>query len=471
MEIKNENNSLTRGNIRSFFQGLSIDDLMIEYMEENHVPGMTLAIVQARYITRLTGHGISDKEMKSLSSTRTVFYIGEMTNAYTAVAIMQLKEEGKLRLDDSLSHFIQNIPEDWASITVKDLLTHSSGIPDYTENQSFKYSNNYTSNDILALVRNESLLFKAGAQVRKSATNPYLLGLVIESASGMSYQDYVIKNQIGLLGLKNTFFASNIESIHNEVNNKTVPFKHSQFLKDPTYMNPSEAASGYEEVEDVLVKTSNISWGASFAASGIIASAEDVSLWDIALAGNILVKHASNRDFLYHSVLINGSLVPGNAGWTFPGHKGLMLLRGNLPGYSSILVRFTDPSEILCVTLLANKGGLPDLDVLARKISAALQDNLSLPNCSNLSEVIQSPYSVKNTIERASLLVKQNGGTVFAHINHSDEAKSAHQELPETEVLILGNPKKGTLLMQKKPEIALDLPFRIMATQDALGQV
>lgn len=471
MNINNTNDILVRGDIHALFQGQSIDDLMIDYMSENAIPGMTLAIVQAPYITRVIGCGFADIATKRLASMQTVFHIGEMTNGYTAVAIMQLKEAGKLHLNDCLVQFVQNIPKIWHAITIKDLLTHSSGIPDYTENTRFNHANDYHFNDIIALVQDEPLLFQSGTQMCKSLTNPYLLGMVIEAVSDMSYQDYVTEHQISRIGLKNTFFIANIQSIHNEVNNASSPFKHTQFLKDPTLMNPSEIATGYQQKQAALNPTPAISWTASFAASGMLASAQDISLWDIALAGDILVSNAEDRDFLYHAVLINDTLIPGNAGWTFPGHKGLMFLRGNLPGHSSILTRYTAPTELLCVTLLANKGDLPDLDILSRKIAAALEQNLCIPTCSPWSEIIQSPYSVKQTIERTAQLIQKNGGTVFAHINHSDEAQSVHQVLPETEVLIVGNPAKGTLLMQKNAAIALDLPFRIMATQDAQGQV
>ena len=460
---------LIRGSIDARLDGQSIDDLLMAYMEENQIPALTLAIVQAPYITRLIGYGFSDKAAKRLASTKTVFNIGEMTQGYTAVAVMQLKEEGKLHLEDRLGLFIKTIPAAWHSITIRDLLTHSSGIPDYTQCPFFKPSSDYRVIDFMKLIHESPLLFKPGTKVHHSATNPYLLGLIIEASSGMTYQEHITKNQIHRLGLKNTLFISNVDDMEHKLS--TASSESPLFLSDPSYMNPAEVATGYETVDKILTPVSKTSWTASFAASGIIASGEDISLWDIALAGSILIKEKSNRDFLYNHVIINKKSVPGHAGWTFPGHPGLMFLRGNAPGYSTILTRFTDEAELLCVTLLANKGNLPDLDVLSRKIAAALEHTLRIPECAPWSDIIQSPYSVKETIERASHWVKKQGGTVFAHINHSDEATSAHQSLPETEVLIFGNPVKGTILMQKNAAIALDLPLRIMATQDELGQV
>ena len=453
-----------RGDFHTVYKGQSVDDLIINYMEKNNIPGMVLSIVQAPYITRIVGYGVTDIKTRRLVSTRTVFNLGQLTNAYTAVAIMQLKEEGRLELEDSASHYLPDVPQHWKPVSIKELLTHSSGIPDYTEHSSFDYTKNYKPNEIIALVKEKELLFKPGSQMQKSATNFYLLGWIIEKASGMSYQDYITKNQIERVGLKNTFFLANTQSISNEMNNGSTPFKHSDFLKDPQLIDPTETVTGYDQAGTQLEPTAPVAWTSSFSDSGIVASAEDVSIWDIALAGSILIKDPENRRFLYSATNMESNVFPATAGWFFPGHQGLMEIKGNIPGYSSFLSRFTHPDELLCVTLLANKGNLSDLDILGRKIAGAFNSTLGVPEGgSSWTETIQSPYSVKDTIER--------GGTVFASVDHAAEAKKTNQTLLDTEVVIIGNPAKGTILMQKNATFALDLPLRIMATQDNSGQV
>lgn len=461
-----------RGDFHTLYNGQSVDDLIIQYMEENNIPGLTLAIVQAPYITRVVGYGLADTNTKRLASTNTVFNVGQMTNAFTAIAIMQLKEEGKLKLEDSLAIYLTDVPKAWQAITLNDLMIHSSGLSSYTEAAGFDYSKDYTPTQIIALVKDKPLLFEPGTKVNNSATDSYLLGLVIEKASGVSYQEYVTKNQIERAGLKHTFFIANQDTIHNEVKNGTQPFKHSQFLQDASFINPTELATGYTETNGALMPSQKVTWSATYAASGIIASAQDISQWDISLAGDILVKDPKDREFLYNSVkLKNGQMIPGNVGWLFPGHKGLMEIKGNIPGYSAFLSRFTAPTELLCVTLLANKGDLPDLDVLGRHIAASFDINLGTPQGVTWSQTMQSPYSVEETIDRANTLVKSLGGTVFAHINHSGEASKVGLNLPATQVLVIGNPAKGTALMQANSAMALDLPLRIMATTDNTGQV
>ena len=132
-----------RGDFHTVYKGQSVDDLVIQYMEENNVPGMVLSIVQAPYITRVVGYGVADIKTKRLVATRTVFNVGQLTNVFTAVAIMQLKEAAKLHLDDLISSNLPNLPDSWHSITIRELLTHSSGILDYTQSSSFNYANHY----------------------------------------------------------------------------------------------------------------------------------------------------------------------------------------------------------------------------------------------------------------------------------------------------------------------------------------
>ena len=465
--------ALGRGDFHTVYYGQSVDDLVIKFMEENNIPGLSLAIVQAPYITRVVGYGIADTQSKRLVAINTVFNIGQITNAYTAVAIMQLKEEDKLQLETPVSSYLTDtdLPRKWGTITVRDLMTHSSGIPDYTDTPDFDYSKDYTPAEIIALVKDKELLFEPGTQSIESATDFFILGLIIEKTSGMTYQEYVTKNQIERVGLKHTFFVSNQNTIINEDNNGTVPFKHSEFLKNPIMINPTEPAAGYQDTNDEVVPAKPVSWAATNANSGIMASASDISTWDIALAGSILVKDPENRAFLYRPVTIkNDKVLPGNNGWFFPGHVGMMEIKGNIPGFSSFLSRFTAPTELVCVTLLVNKGDVGDLDILGRKIAGAFDIKLAAPFGSSWSETLQSPYSVQETLDRVETLIKVKGGKVFARVDHSGEAAKVGQSLQATQVLVIGNPAKGTAMMEAKPAMALDLPLRIMATTDSSGQ-
>ncbi len=103
------------------FAGQSIDAMIADFMAEHAIPGLSLAIVQAPYIPRASGHGLADTATSRLVGTNTLFDLGEMTEAYTAVAIMQLVEAGKLRLEDRIGAGLTDLPAAWEAITVRDV--------------------------------------------------------------------------------------------------------------------------------------------------------------------------------------------------------------------------------------------------------------------------------------------------------------------------------------------------------------
>ena len=220
-----------RGNPRVEFEGQTIDDMIAAFMKEHRIPGMTLAIVQAPYIPRVVGYGVSDVEKGLLASPKTLWNVGQMTQAYTAVAIMQLVEAEKMTLDDPVAKHVGDLPAEWQPITVRQLMAHVSGLPDYTKQAAFNPAQEYKPGEVIALVKNVPLAFQPGTQVANSATDFFLLGLVVEKVSGMSYEAFVTKNQIERLGLKNTLFASALPGVKQEAVEKN-DFKHKEFLSD-----------------------------------------------------------------------------------------------------------------------------------------------------------------------------------------------------------------------------------------------
>ena len=385
-----------RGNPEMTFAGETVDQMIAAFMKENDVPGMAVAIVQAPYITRATGYGLADAETGRLVASHTLFDIGQMAEAYLAVAVMQLVEEGKLSLDDPAAKFIP----DAAEVTVRQLIQHQSGLP-----RALDYN---------------------------------LIGDIITKASGTTAEAYIRANQFDRLGLKQTFFASELENLKWE---KAGP---GDFLRDPRLINPTEPATG------TSAKPSSATGGIR-----IYASAMDISFWDIGLAGEILIKDAALRKILY----LPAEGQPGSGPWYFPGHPGLMVTTGSGDGFSALLSRFTDPKELVCVTLLANRDGL-DLTQLARRIAGAYDPKIGPPVSTASLRAQQSPFSVKETLDRLESLLKERGVGIIARIDHSKAAQVANLDLPATGELIFGNPADGTLLMQENRAIAADLPLR-----------
>lgn len=386
-----------RGNPEMKFAGQSIDEMVAEYMRDNGVSGMSVAIVQAPYITRATGFGLADKERRTLVSGNTMFDIGPMRNAFTAVAIMQLVEAGKLSLDKTANDFLPGS----SPKSVRELLRMPSAYPE--------------------------------------------LEKLAEKVSGKSYETFIEDGQFRPLGLKHTSFGSKLSSLAAE--KMPAGEKHKEFLKSAELIDPTEPAAGYSG-----------NAAAPRNDHGIYSTAHDISIWDVGLAGEILIKSPELRAILYKPA----EGVPTTGPWYFPGHSGLMVSMGEENGFSSLLSRFTHPDELVCVTLLANAEGL-DLSQLARKIAGAYDPKIGPPPETAAMRVQQSPYPVKMTIDRLESILKEKGVGIIARVDHSAAAKSANLDLPATEELIFGNPAQGTLLMQGNPAVVTDLPLRAAA--------
>lgn len=290
----------SRGNPDVNFDGQSIDQLIAAYVREHEVPGISLAIVQAPYITRATGYGIADVQRKTLVSANTMFNIVQMRRAFTAVAAMQLVEEGKLE-----------------------------------------------RSQVLPLLRKPEL------------------EALIAKASGRHYEEFIRSRQFEPLGLRHTAFAND--------------------LPQPARIDPAEPAVGNGAPSD----------------HAIYASASDISIWDIALAGDILIKDPALRKLLYEPSSIRGP-------WFFPGHPGLMIATGDGEGFSSLLARFTHRDELICVTLLANREGL-DLTQLARKIAGAFHRRTGPPAKAAGLSAQQSPFSVSESVTRVASALRTRG--------------------------------------------------------------
>lgn len=462
-----------RGNPALSLRGKYIDQRIAEFMEKNNVPGLSMAIVQAPYIPRSAGYGRASATDDELASTRTMWNIGPMTQGFTAVAVFQLQEAGKLDVRDPVDKYVANLPAAWGKPTLFELLQHASGIPDYRTSAGFKESQSYKPAELLALVADKPALFKAGTETRMSATDFLLLGLAIERASGLSFHDYVTRYQIEPLGLRATMFVEDfptksfVDRDPKQVGGK----QHSRFKAEVPFINPVEPAVGYKEDKGRLAAVGTGGSRNLFAFGSLWSSAEDISAWDIALAGSVLVKREDDRALIYKPTrLANGTVVPAMAGWEFTRHPGFMEIKGSSPGFSAYLSRFTAPDDLVCVTLLANKEGL-DLTDLARDIAASYKADLGPGTSSDDIVSQESKYPVDETVSRLQAVLSAAGVPVFAVFDHGENAQKVEMQLRPTKVVVFGNPKVGTRLMQDSQAAALDLPLRLSIWQDGRGRV
>ena len=315
---------------------------------------------------------------------------------------------------------------------------------------------------MIALLKDVRLSHPPGTQVANSATEFFLLRLIVEQASGTTYEDYITRHQIERLGLKNTCFASGLAERTTEL--ESTDGKHRKFLTERRYIDPTEAAAGSVMKDGKPVVVPANSQSGPLANGAIWTSAEDISLWDVGLAGNMLINNKENREFLFRPAQLgDGTTAPSHCGWRFLGHKGAMDIRGNVPGFSCHLSRFTDPSELLCVTLCCNKGGV-ELSELARRIAGAFDRKIAPPVSTKLMKCMESAYSVKTTTDRLITAFQAQGMKVAERISPNTTATKTASELPLAEQLLFAR-------TDARSQLIPGIPTRILVWQEPSGEV
>jgi D-alanyl-D-alanine carboxypeptidase len=183
-----------------------VETMMRNYTEADRFSGVILVAKDGKPIFR-RAYGLANREWNVPVTLDTRFRLASVTKQFTAAAILQLVEQGKVSLDDPVSKYYPAAPEAWAPITIKHLLTHSSGIPSYTGIQGFfggPSRVDRTPEEIIALTRDKPLEFKPGEKFAYNNTGYVLLGHVIAKVSGQTYQAYMQDQIFTPQGLKDT---------------------------------------------------------------------------------------------------------------------------------------------------------------------------------------------------------------------------------------------------------------------------
>jgi CubicO group peptidase (beta-lactamase class C family) len=328
----------------AFGQSDSIDVFVKYQMEKRKIPGLQLAIVRQGKIIKTGNYGLANLQDSIPVTENTVFTINSITKAFTGIAIMQLAEAGKLKLDAPISDYLADLPQSWKPITVQQLLSHISGIPDIVdEEESVLILDNPEQawKKVLQLP-NE---FKAGDKFSYNQTNYLLLGRIIDKISGMSFQEFITKEQLLKVGMPKTI-RSGYGATKEVVPNAACSYQFSKgklnnmFFSFPAFLQT---------------------------AAGMSSTAREMADWIIALQSMQLLKQQSTLAALWTpAVLTNGevggfsSLLNGYAaGWPVIKRKDHPALAPVGGGRSAV---FVYPNDDLSIVVLTNlSGGSPDV--------------------------------------------------------------------------------------------------------------
>jgi len=193
-----------------------VGNYLIEKMEQFQIPGIALVVLKNNVIVNESSYGFSNLDHKVAVTSNTVFPIASMDKQITATCVMMLYEQGKLKLTDSISQFLDSVPATWNKIQIKHLLSHTSGLPDEVpEYYNERYLISYSTNELLQNIKNQELQFQAGQNWLYSDANFFLLQLIVEKVSGMSFGDFLKMKILEPLEMTSTQTINPKNNIHN----------------------------------------------------------------------------------------------------------------------------------------------------------------------------------------------------------------------------------------------------------------
>ena len=307
------------------------DSFVASIMAKQRIPGLTLGVVRDGRLLYSKGYGLADVELAFPATSDSVYQIASITKDFTATAIMMLVEDGKVRLDDPISTHLKQLPDSWKKITIRQLLTHTSGIRNYLSIPNFGTLalRPTTPDEVLQLVANDPLRFQAGDKWEYSNTGYCLLGLVVEHASSQSYGEFLRKRIFLPLGMA----ATRINDLA-----RVIPRR----------------ASGYQLEGGELRNAPH--WDPSWAgaAGGLISTVPDLAKWVAARDGARVVKRESLKLMRSPTKLNDGRLISYGFGCLVSSINGHRMIRytGGIPGFVTTVVDY--PDDALAVIVLTN---------------------------------------------------------------------------------------------------------------------
>ena len=307
-----------------------IDSYIHSEMQRQHIPGLSLLVSRDGKIVRAQGYGLANVELQVPVKPETVFQSGSVGKQFTATAVMMLVEEGKMKLDDSITKYVEGAPATWQPVTIRQLLSHTAGFTDYPKN--FDFRKDYTEAQLLKTVEGIPLAFPSGTKWSYSNLGYLTLGVLIHQATGEFYGDFLKERIFRPLDMSTTRIISEADIVPNR-------------------------AAGYRLVKGELKNQEWVSPTLNTTADGALYfSILDLAKWDAALYTEKLLKRSSLDQMWTVTKLSNGQPNSGHYGfgWSILIKDGHRVLDhgGAWQGFKSHISRYVD--DKLTVVVLAN---------------------------------------------------------------------------------------------------------------------
>jgi D-alanyl-D-alanine carboxypeptidase len=299
-----------------------VDDHVRAEMARSKVPSVSLAVIRNGQLVKIQGYGLADVERQVSATPDTVYKIGSVSKQFIATGIMMLVQDGRLSLEDPVSKHLQGTPASWTGITIRHLLTHTSGL--VREGPAFDPFKIQSDADVVRSAYPLPLRFEPGTKWEYCNTGYFALADIIRTVSGQPWSDYLNAKVFQPSGMTST---------------------------RPTSATDPMRAVGYagEDNRDVAPD-----WPAVRPSGAFLSTVRDLVKWEGVLATNQILTDESRR-LMWTAVRLNdGSSYPYGFGWELGERAGRRHIGhgGSLPGFRATYARF--PDEGLTVIVLTN---------------------------------------------------------------------------------------------------------------------
>ncbi len=329
----------------------AIDHLVRRTMDEARIPGVAVAVVRRGEVVLSKGYGVANLETGTPVTAETMFQSGSLGKQFTSAGVLALVEDGRIGLDTSVRIYIPEAPESWQTITVRHLLTHSSGIPDYT-GENFDYETDYTEIDLVRMASELELEFPAGSRWNYSNTGYVMLGVILGRVTGDNYWEF-LRERI--------FDPAGMTTIRVNTENDIVLNRARGYL-------PVEG--GWRHAGYVAPTTNTTADGS------MLLNLHDLIAWNEAVRNRRVLQSESWDIILSPMTLTSGRTYPYGFGWFLDEVGGQIIHQhgGAWQGFVTQFTRFT--GDDLAVIVLANARSVAPSE-LANGIAALLNPALA----------------------------------------------------------------------------------------------
>ncbi|MEJ7812096.1 MAG: serine hydrolase domain-containing protein [Gemmatimonadaceae bacterium] len=383
-----------------------IDSVALAALRDQPLPGLSVAVVKGRDTLVAKGYGFADLENDVAATPRTVYRIGSITKQFTASAILQLAEQGKLSLDDELTKFFPDYPVRGNTVTVRHLLNHTSGIRSYT-GLGPKWERvmrlDMAPDSMIALFKDEPFDFATGAQYKYNNSAYFLLGAIIEKVGGQPYGEYVRDKLFKPLDLADTYYC-----------------EQRPLIKRRAQGYAPAPAGGF-------VNADPLSMTQPYAAGSLCSTVLDLVAWTRALHEGKVVSAASLTQMTTPGKLTDGKPLTYGFGLSVGklGEHRSIAHGGGINGFITYAAHY--PEDTLTIVVLTNSGA-GDPGRIERKIARRMfgvpepaPKNLPLPAAE--SARFAGTYAQGNTRLRAL----EQGGALVVELPGGQRTKLLYQ--------------------------------------------